>query len=617
MRAIESDKEQKIRLPKVFRVRNIIFRVIVFYFISVSFVLGQKQEGTMAFTISMEKPNTHYYHVVFRCEGIKAETLDFKIPAWTPGYYWIMDFAKNVFNFRAEDSEGNPLAWEKITKNTWRVKSHMADIVTLKYDVYAFKVSVADPFLDDGRGFISPAGIFMYIADMIQHPVTLTIKPYQNWSKISTGLDPVEELPNTYFASDFDILYDCPILLGNQEILSFEFQGIPHIIAVEDLGTFDRSKFINDLKRIAEAAVSIIGEIPYQHYTFIIMNRGMGGLEHSNSMAVYYNPTRLNNTRGYKRWLSFIAHEYFHLYNVKTIRPIALGPFDYDKENYTKMLWVSEGITVYFEDLILNRAGFQTRDECLEQIRRNIMNHENIPGHLFQSATEASFDTWIQFFNRGPNKSNTTISYYDKGSTLGLLLDLKIRHETKNQKSLDDVMRKLYYEFYREKKRGFTDKEFRDVCEYIAGCTLNVIFDDYASTVKEIDYPKYFAFAGLNIDIEPRELPGAYLGAIIQERDGKFIISNVEWNSPAWHAGLSTQDEIIELDGTPANLQTLGEILKSRKPGDKIKVLFSHRNMKRKVEVVLGKKAERNFQINPFPNPDPLQSAVLNDWLKD
>lgn len=594
-------------------------RVIIFclaFLVAASFALGQKPEGTMAFTVSMEQPNTHYYHVVFRGEGMKDKTQDFKMPVWTPGYYQIMDYARNVLNFRAEDGPGNPLAWEKTAKNTWRVKSGKDASITVSYDVYAFNRSVADSYLDDERGFISPTGVFMHVAGRIQHPVTVTVRPYQNWTRVSTGLDPVEGRPNTFFAPDFDILYDCPILIGNQEILKFEVQGIPHVFAGINLGTIDRAKFTADLKRMVESAVTLIGEIPYRHYTFLAIGPGGGGLEHLNSTALTFNASGLTSPAGYKRWLSFVSHEYFHHYNVKRIRPIALGPFDYDRENYTNLLWVSEGISVYYEDVILNRAGLLSRDEVLERFQSSIARFENGSGHLFQSATESSFDTWMKFFSRGGNTANTTISYYDKGAALGMLLDFKIRNETKNQKSLDDVMRTLYRKFYKEKKRGFTDQEFREVCESEAGGSLSEIFE-YASTVKGIDYPRYFAYAGLDIDVQPRELAGAWFGAAAQDQNGNLMILNVEMDSPALQAGLSVQDEIIALDGTRVTSRTMSEMLNSRKAGDKVRVLISRRNAIREVEVVLGKKTERNFRIKPLANPNPLQEAILKDLFRE
>jgi hypothetical protein len=255
-------------------------RIILFltvFLALASFAAAARPEGTMAFAVSMEQPTTHYYHVVFRCEGLKGETQDFKMPSWTPGYYWILNSARNVLNFRAEDGAGSALAWEKTAKNTWRVKSGKAAAITVSYDVYAFERSFAESFLDDGRGFISPTGIFMHVAGRLGHPVTVSFEPYKEWSRISTGLDPVEGRPNTFFAPDFDVLYDCPVLMGNQEILTFEIKGIPHVIAVENLGTVDRAKFKSDLTKIVEGAARLIGEIPYKHYTFIFMDGGGRG----------------------------------------------------------------------------------------------------------------------------------------------------------------------------------------------------------------------------------------------------------------------------------------------------------------------------------------------------
>ncbi len=595
------------------------FRVIVYGIVLLavsSLLISQPSDEAMTFIVSMDKPSTHYYHVVFRCEGLKGKSQDFKLPAWTPGYYRIMDYAKNVLNFHAADEEGNPLAWEKITKNTWRVDSGSANVISVSYDVYAFNISVAESFLDDRRAFISPTSVFMHVAGKIGHPVTLTIKPSQEFSRISTGLDPVEGYPNTFYAPDFDILYDCPILIGNQEILNFDVQGIPHVIAIEGLRSFDRNKFLTDIKLLAEESTKLIGEIPYTHYTFIMMEEGRGGLEHLNSMAVFYNLPRLKNPSGYKDWLCFIAHEFFHLYNVKRIRPIVLGPFDYDKENYTHMLWVSEGMTVYYEYVILRRAGLLTQEEFFRRIQRTITNYESRPGRLFQSAAESSFDTWMKFFDRNENSANTTISYYSKGAALGLLLDLKIRHESKNQKSLDHVMRVLYKKYYKEKKRGFTDNEFRKECEDAAGCPLPEIFDVYVPTVREIDYPKYFAYAGLDINVTHKEQPGVFFGAETRDNDGHLMITSVEWDSPAQHGGLSARDEVLAIDGNRVTFRTMNQILSSKKPGDKIRILLSRRDSICNAEVTLGSKTAQSFHIKTSSNLTPLQSAILKDWLR-
>jgi predicted metalloprotease with PDZ domain len=570
----------------------------------------------LSITVSIERPTSHYYHVVFRADGLKGEFQDFKLPVWTPGYYRVMDYSKNVKDFRAEDGAGRALPWEKTSKNIWRVRSANSATIVASYDVYAFTRFVADSYLNDDGGFITPAGVFMHVAGHLQDPVTVTVRPFPGWKGVSTGLEPAAGRPDAFTAPDFDTLYDCPILVGNLEVLTFEAAGLPHTVAAYDLGTFDRAKFTGDLAKIVEAAARLMGELPYRHYTFLIIGPGGGGLEHLNSTAVTLNPASLGDARGYQGWLSFIAHEYFHLFNVKRIRPVALGPFDYDRENYTDMLWFSEGVTVYYEYLLLNRAGLMTRDEVLERLGRTIAAYENAPGRRHQPATLSSLDTWTGFFGRNEHAANTTLSYYDIGCGLGLLLDLRIREASRGRASLDDVMRTLYRMFYKEKKRGFTDREFREVCEKAAGAPLGEIFDVYARTVEPWDYAKYLGAAGLTIDLAPRPAAGPWFGASAQDQEGRTVVSGIEPDSPAFAAGLCLQDEILAVDGTRVDAKSIPGALKEKKPGDRIKVLYARRGGVREAGVTLGTKAEPSFKISPRTDPTPAQKALLEAWLK-
>jgi predicted metalloprotease with PDZ domain len=617
-------KDDLIYLHHILKLRHPVTTCLFFCLVVVSCpVSGPAQSGASAqasrirITVSMERPSMHYFHVQLRVEEPGSDAINVKMPAWTPGYYQIMDYARNVLNFRAEDDAGRPIGWQKTAKNTWRLQAGKAAAAIVNYDVYAFTLSEVDSYLDDERAFICPAGVFMHVAGRLRDPVTVVVQPYEGWREVSTGLDPVAGQTNTFTAKDFDVLYDCPILLGNQEVIRFEVRGVPHVLAGNNLGDLDRANFVGDLSRMIESTAALMGEIPYTHYVFMVIGPGRGGLEHLNSTALTIGGSFARDTReGYIRWLAFVTHEYFHLFNVKRIRPIALGPFDYDRENYTHMLWVSEGFTVYYEDLILNRAGLLARTEFLERAGRNIARFENAPGHLFQSATESSFDTWIKFFTHTPNLATTTISYYDKGAALGILLDLAIRHETGNRRSLDDVMRTLYREFYQEKQRGFTDAEFREVCEKTAGVPLPEIFDVYASTVKPVDYAKYLAYAGLDLDVSPAAPGEASWGAATQDQDGVPVGSSVEWDSPAARAGVSVKDEVLAVDGARATSRSISEAMRSHKPGDRLEVLISRRGTVRKLEVTLGPGTQRVFKITPAPNPTPLQSAILAGWLK-
>lgn len=595
---------------------TIVLSITVFLISGWTTVQTYGQKESISFEVSMNNPNSHYFHIILTCNDVSSPLINFKLPSWTPGYYIILDYAKNITRFQAYDNNGNPLKWNKLTKNTWQVATSGSRTVRLEYDVYAYRVSVGEPFLDDGRAFLAPAGLFMYIEGKIGLSAKIKIYPYKEFRIISTGLDTVENQPDTYYSSDFDVLYDSPILVGNQEILTFDVQGIKHTMAIENPGPFDREKVISDHKKMVEAAVNLIGEIPYRHYTFLIMNRGMGGLEHLNSMAVFTNTSSFGQGEGYDRWLNFVTHEFFHLYNVKRIRPVALGPFDYDKENYTDMLWMAEGFTVYYEYIVLNRAGLMDRNKVLREIGTVIRTYENVPGHLFQSAAESSFDTWIQFFNRSENTSNTTISYYDKGCALAMLIDLAIRHETKSQKSLDDVMKTLYYGFYREKNRGYTDNEFREVCEKTAGHSLPEIFDIYVPTTKEVDYNKYLNYAGLEIDMKKISQPGANIGVTVREDGENLVISRIDYDSPGFKAGLSAQDIIKEINGLKASLKTWNELVSSGKPGEKIIIQVAHRDKMNNVEIILEEKTIRSFEIKPLKSVTSEQADLLDKWLK-
>ena len=566
----------------------------------------------MSFTVSIEQPATHSFHVTARCDGLHGEIQDFKMPVWMPGFYGIQDYAKYVSNFRAADAAGHALGWEKTTKNTWRVVTGDAPAVTLDYDISGSRNFPAASLVSDTRAYLAPPGVYMHLAGQIQRSATVTFKPAAGWSHIATGLDPVPGKINTFSAPDFDLLYDSPVLLGNQEVLQFSVQSVPHYVVIENIpAAVDRDKMMADLKKLVEAATALIGDVPYKHYTFLMIGQGNGGIEHTNSASIFFNGNSLTNANGYQNWLSYVTHEYFHNFNVKRIRPLALGPFDYDRENYTNMLWVSEGLSVYYQDLIMVRAGLTTPEQYLAKVTRTIAGVENASGHRYESATESSLYTWGVYGGAPTTDRNVTISYYDKGPALGVLLDLKIRDLSQNRRSLDDVMRALYRKYYQQKKRGFTDAEFQQECEAAAGGPLTEFFE-YVATTKEIDYPKYFVLAGLDIDVTPAEGKGAYLGLHVHMLEGKLGISSVLARSPAEKAGITERDEILQVEGATAMAKALNDALLARKSGDRLKLRLATRE----VEVELGTNPVRSFKIQPLPNITPRQAAIYKDWLR-
>jgi predicted metalloprotease with PDZ domain len=497
-----------------------------------------QQAAPIAFTVSAGDPAAHLFHVVMRCDHLAGDRTEVRMPAWTPGYYGLFDFAGDVRDLSASDGNGHSLPWEKAGANAWTIRHPEARSFELQYDVLATRPFVANAYLDETRGYILPGALFLYVPDRLKDRVTVTVALPAGWPDVATGLEPAGPTGpepsaasanrRTFAAPDFDVLYDSPILMGKLEALPpFEVRGVRHEFVGYKLGEFDRAAFIADLKAIVDAGVDIIGEVPYSRYVFLGIGPGQGGIEHANSAAVSFAAKAGADHAARLRELLFLAHEYFHAFNVKRIRPIALGPFDYDRPNVTNMLWVSEGFTVYYEYLMLARSGRMTLDELLAALGHIVSTHESNTGRLVQSAIEASRETWNQGpFGRTTGGERRTISYYEKGPILGMLLDFRIRHETKNQRSLDTVMRELYRKFHKTLGRGWTDDEFREVCEAVAGTSLEDYFE-YASTTREIDYARYLGYAGLEMDrgdsrIRPVTQPSPLQAAIL-----------ANWTAPA------------------------------------------------------------------------------------
>ncbi|MBG6234735.1 putative metalloprotease with PDZ domain [Pedobacter sp. CAN_A7] len=583
----------------------------------VLFDVKASEQLKMVFTIAMDNPASGIYQAELRCEGLKEGQNDFKMPVWMPGYYQIMNYADDVQNMTIKDLKGNTIPWERANHNTWRVYNKQQSTLLITYHVKTSRSFVATNYLNADRGFIAPTGMFLHVADRLNVPVTVNLKLSPGWGKVATGLEKIKGKAFSFYAPDFDVLYDSPMLMGNiEEFPSFSVRGVPHYFIAYKPGDFDKVEFMQSLKKVIEAAVDVIGEIPFKDYTFIGIGPGGGGIEHLNSTAVAFSGSKaLNTPEGRKTVLSFLGHEYFHHYNAKRIRPIELGPFDYDNGSRTNMLWVAEGVTTYYDEMLLRRAGLESSEDILKNFQFSIKAYESSPGRFFQSVSQASYDTWSDGpFGRTGDEVNKTISYYQKGPVLAMMLDFKIRHETLNKKTLDDVMRALYFNFYKKLNRGYTEAEFKTVCEQVAGVKLDEFFS-YVYTVGTPDYKKYLAYAGLDIDLTPKIVPGAWLGVKAAVKNGALSITEVEWESPAWKEGIRRNSVIVAINGAPASLEKLDSISKSYKAGDIVRLGILTDGKKTDRPVILQTKSETSFEMSRMEETDQLQQQILKSWL--
>lgn len=580
-------------------------------------VIGQKTD--INYTLEMPQPQTHYFEVTMDIEGIQSNPkitdksfVDVKLPVWTPGSYLVREYARHVEGFSASNG-GTTLNSKKINKNTWRVQTENKNKITVKYKVYAFELTVRTSFLDESHGYLNGASIFMYVPQLKASPSTVKIKPYEKWNEVSTGLPKISKNDFIYYAADYDILVDSPIEIGTHKVLSFNALNIPHKIAMFSVAPlqYDEEKVLTAYKKTVEAAASVVGEHPCKDYTFIIHHQpGIGGgLEHLNSTTCQTGLGAYTSDGAFKGFMSLIAHEYFHLWNVKRIRPIALGPFDYDNENYTTMLWVSEGFTSFYQDYILRRAEILTPEEYQGKFMSEINTIENQPGNKVQSVSESSWDAWIKYYRPNENSRNSTISYYDKGGVIGGMLNLLILNETDGKKNLDNVFKILWSEYYKKEGRGFKDEEFKVVCEQVAGKKLDDFFAKYINGTDAIDYNTFFGYVGLKMVDEYASSNNPFLGATgIGSK-----IASITKDSPAYVGGLNVGDEVVEVDGV--KISSLASVLTDKKVGDLLKITVKRAGELKTYNITLTRNPAVKYKLEKIENPTKKQEDLYKKWM--
>lgn len=591
-------------------------------------IMAAKAQVKIGFEVSFKEPQAHYAEVQMNISGLVKDYVDVKMPVWTPGSYLVREFEKSVEEFKATAS-GKAVKVEKVRKNTWRIFSAKSANIKINYRVYAFEISVRTPFIDESHAFLSPTGIFMHPDGMIKSPSTVKIIPFNTWSKVSTGLEPVAGQQFTYKATDFDILYDSPIEVGNQDVFEFMAAGVRHEVAMYGGGNYDQEKLKVDMAKIVEEPTKVYGENPNKHYVFIVHNflRGGGGLEHLNSTTLGASRNAYNTEAGYKGFLALVAHEYHHLWNVKRLRPVALGPFDYDNENYTTNLWVAEGFTSYYENKYMQRAGFNDGAQFVNDLAGAVGTVVNTPGAKYQSAASSSYDAWIIGYRPNENSKNNSISYYSKGEVIGILMDLEIINATKGTKSLDDVMKAMYLQC-KTLKRGYTDAEFKAMVEKIAGISFTNFWAKYVNGVDDVEYQKYFKMAGVDVTTENATPGKPVSGASGQlTNNGTLSVTSVTRNSAAWISGLNVNDEIVSLDGVSVNdalsniklrspmisLETL-PLVSKKNIGDVLKLKVMRDGLEKEIALTLKENPSVRLKATINEHATSEQKAVFAKW---
>jgi len=569
------------------------------------------------YTLSFPAPSTHYVEVEASVPTGGRPQVDLMMAVWTPGSYMVREYARHVEGFSAADPARVTLSVEKTRKNRWRIVTGGARTVWVRYRVYAREMSVRTNWVDAELALLNGAATFVTLLEPTvrrAHEVRVVLPSgwTQSFSGMSRGTG-----DNTYVAPDYDTLVDSPILAGTPAVYEFSVLGTPHyLVDFREHGVWNGPQAARDLAGAAEEVARFWGGVPFDRYYFFnVIGAPRNALEHKNSTVMNTPRDSTSSREAYLDWLSTATHEYFHAWNVKRLRPIELGPFDYENEVYTKSLWFAEGVTDYYADLLLARAGIVTHDEYLSALSGQLRSLQTTPGRLEQSAEMASYDAWIKYYRPDENSANSSISYYVKGAVVGFLLDAKLRRMTRGTGSLDTVMQQMFERFSGEK--GFTPEDLRTAVATVAGPAnareIRAWLERALATREELDYSEALQWLGLRIT-PPPQAPRAWLGLAVRGDNQRTIVTEVRRGSPAFAAGVSVGDEIAAVDGQVLAAGQLTARIGSLAPGQTITLSIPRRDTVELVQVTLGTDPGHGWSLSVVPVATPEQTQRLGDW---
>ena len=552
-----------------------------------------------SYRISPKNPAAHLFEVVVTVAEPDPDGQVFAMPAWIPGSYMIRDYAKHVVAVRAE-SDGRDVAVEKLDKSRWRTGKATREL-TLVLEIFAHDPSVRGAHLDTSHAFFNGTCVFPAIIGQEGIACRVDIAPPEapfgkGW-RVATSMrrDTAEPYEfGGYMANDYAELIDHPVEIGQLSIGEFEANGIPHAIAIRGKTRVDMARLCHDLQTVCEHQLSFLGApSDLDRYLFLLNapGNGYGGLEHRWSSSLICGRDNLP-ARGdedvsdeYRTFLGLVSHEYFHLWNVKRMKPAAFTPYDLSRETHTGLLWVFEGITSYYDDLALLRSGMITVESYLELLGQTITRVIRSSGRRRQSVEESSFDAWTKFYKQDANATNAIVSYYAKGALIALCLDLKLRHETDGKVSLDDVMREAWTR-WGETGEGVPEDGLERLCIEVSGLDLEDFFNATVRGTGELPLESLLSSHGINYCVRrsfggkdkggkpspDSNLPAVWLGANLDVCAGKPVFSSLMNGGPAEQAGISPGDELVALDGLRIDIAGCEARTRRYRPGDVSKI---------------------------------------------
>lgn len=581
----------------------------------------------IAYTLRFPDAAAHYMDVEMVVPTEGANELNLFLPTWTPGSYLVREYSRNIISLNAAAS-GSALEVTKTSKNRWIVESEGVASVTINYRLFCREINVRNNWVETDFAVVNGAPTFITIVDDYKRPYLVTVELPSGWETTASPL-PSADTANSYSAPDFGTLVDSPLIAGSPQVDSFEVDGILHsLVTIGGGGVWDNARAARNVQHLVEAQRTFWGGLPYDEpYVFFnLLTGSRGGLEHKQSMLMTGDRWYTKNRGGIRSWLSLVSHEFFHAWNGKRLRPVELGPFEYEHENYSPSLWVVEGLTSYYQHILLARAGYHTHEKYLGALSGSIAGTEKTPGRFVQSLSESSFDAWIKAYRKDENSINALFSYYSGGAVAGFLMDAKIQQETDGSRSLDDVLRAAFERY--SGKSGYTETEFIALASEIAGKDLTDWFDRLVRQPNQFDYQPALDWYGLEFEKpkppesnslpvadDPEDLTKGWLGAVTSSSEGNLKVTSIPSDTPAAAAGLSVDDEIIAIDRHRVDASGLKRLAGLMGAGATVDLLVSRQGLLTTLQVTLGEEPTETWKLKIKKDSTEEQKARVNKWL--
>lgn len=560
------------------------------------------------YQISITEPQHHLAQVRAEFQVTEAKPLTLMLPAWRSGKYQILDLAKGVTGFSAVDAQGKAIHWQKTEKSSWTLEPTTSGKVVVHYTVYANELGERTRHIDETHAYINSSAFLMFSHQQKSEAVSVQLKVPQGWRSFS-GMKKGDN-EHQFVAANYDVLADSPIETGINQHLTFSADGRDYDLVIWGEGNYNAAQMQKDLAKLVQQTDAIWQGYPYQRYLFIVhaTDGARGATEHLNSTVIQRDRFTFGKREDYLAFLSTASHELVHTWNVKAYRPAELVPYDYLNPNYSKLLWISEGSTSYFQNQLLLRAGLMTKEEFYADLAKRLDKFVHTPGRLVQSVSESSFDSWISL--GGDHGTNFGVNIYSEGYIASWLMDELILKQSGRKASYRELHNQLYQRF--GKTTAFTAKDVIDIASELTGEDQNPWWQQQVEKPLNFDIEQLLASFGLQWQQDKkREI---FSGVTAENKAGFALVKKVERDSPAWKAGFTSEDLIVAVNGLQLKAD-LAERLKDFKAGDKVQISYFRQGRLQHQPLVLADQAKGTGKVVAVAKPSRQQKAMHQAWL--